>query len=352
MSELFSHMLQRHQGIVPIVKPRRLSRFETTQPAFTAAASPLNGEERRPMETVEQQSRTQAASAPAPAAPSFGEDPGEVRLAVPPATTGKLRNPPEERTPRLHPAAVAPQPQPKPAAPETASPKDAPLPQIDQGNQRRPRRQSDTFLRPAPMAVEISRRFSTLIARHAERPHEQQVRSVAADGRLQDATGSPVLPDSPENVIAPSAAERPEFHSPPQRREQLVETVKPDTIMTPIRNTPPAPASTDLSPKISAGEYAAILGREPSSPVEEDGSRVRDHMLVPPDWLARMRFDFQRGWDSMDHNSKAEPTINVTIGRVEVRAEAPAAPPKPRAKEKAVAVMSLEEYLSQRKGRR
>jgi hypothetical protein len=43
-----------------------------------------------------------------------------------------------------------------------------------------------------------------------------------------------------------------------------------------------------------------------------------------------------------------EPVIQVTIGRVEVRAEAPTQP-KPKAR--TPAVMSLEDYLKQRKGR-
>jgi hypothetical protein len=93
------------------------------------------------------------------------------------------------------------------------------------------------------------------------------------------------------------------------------------------------------------------LGQALLGPAGEHGPRTREDLLVPPEWPARMQHDFQRNWDATAHKAKPEPTIHVTIGRVEVRAEAVPAPPKPRAKEKASPVMSLDEYLSQRKGR-
>jgi hypothetical protein len=222
---------------------------------------------------------------------------------------------------------------------------------MDEGDQCQPRLENNTILQPAPNAVEISRRFSTLIARNTERPHGHQVQSITAESRLQGTIGAPVLPASPHTVIAPPVAEPSEFRSPPQRRERLVDTVRPAATMVPTQNTPPAPASTGLSPKTSATKYPAILDHEPLLPVEGDGSRLKEYLLVPPDWLARIQFDFQRSQDPMGHNSKAEPTINVSIGRVEVRTEASPVPLKPRAKDKAGPVMSLDEYLSQRKGR-
>jgi hypothetical protein len=44
------------------------------------------------------------------------------------------------------------------------------------------------------------------------------------------------------------------------------------------------------------------------------------------------------------------PTINVTIGRVEIRATSPAPPPQ-RARPKSANVLSLEDYLRQRASR-
>ena len=322
MNELFSHILQRHRGTVPMVKPRPPSRFETARSAFTP-----------------------------PAAPSLREEPGETR----PFTTKTLQNPPPASYPRLRSSAVAPKPQPGLAAPETAASRDALRlqlsRQIDEGEQPQVRLEDNTLLQPAQRTVETSRHFSTSIARNTAQPHGHQAQSIATDNKLQGMISSPFLPVTTQPVLAPPTAEPIEFQPPPQRQERMVDTVRPVATMVPTRNTQPAPSPTSLSPKTSTEWYSAIIDHASLSPVAEDGSRLKEYLLVPPDWLARIQFDFQRGRDSTGPDSKAEPTINVTIGRVEVRAEASPVPTKPRAKDKAGPVMSLDEYLSQRKGR-
>lgn len=78
--------------------------------------------------------------------------------------------------------------------------------------------------------------------------------------------------------------------------------------------------------------------------------READAMLVPPVWLDQLRSEWDHHREGRRAPRPSESTIQVTIGRVEVRAEAPS-PPAARAKAKMPAVMSLEDYLRQRKGR-
>jgi hypothetical protein len=87
------------------------------------------------------------------------------------------------------------------------------------------------------------------------------------------------------------------------------------------------------------------------APVPAADEHNREALLIPPAWLARLQAEIQRQGDLRWPQKQPEPVINVTIGRVEVRASAPAAPPKPKSKPKAPAVMSLDDYLNQRKGR-
>ena len=71
--------------------------------------------------------------------------------------------------------------------------------------------------------------------------------------------------------------------------------------------------------------------------------------LEPPSWLAEIenRFNTQL----KDIEAKTEPVINVTIGRVEVRAVQAEVPKKTRHAKKPTGVMPLDEYLKKREDR-
>lgn len=71
-------------------------------------------------------------------------------------------------------------------------------------------------------------------------------------------------------------------------------------------------------------------------------------LLEPPSWLLQMQAEFSRRWQEINPKSEAEPVINVTIGRVEVRAVQAEPPRQPKRKNKPTGVMSLDEYLNQR----
>jgi len=73
--------------------------------------------------------------------------------------------------------------------------------------------------------------------------------------------------------------------------------------------------------------------------------------LQTPVWLLSMQAELSNRWREINAQSQAEPVINVTIGRVEVRA-VNSSPAKPDAgQKKPTGVMSLEEYLKRRESK-
>lgn len=70
-----------------------------------------------------------------------------------------------------------------------------------------------------------------------------------------------------------------------------------------------------------------------------------------PDWLTDMQADFNARWQRINTQTKSEPVINVTIGRIEVRAVQAETTKKPKAHHKPSGVMSLDDYLKQRENR-
>jgi len=72
-------------------------------------------------------------------------------------------------------------------------------------------------------------------------------------------------------------------------------------------------------------------------------------LLQTPDWLAEMQSSLTERWQALNAQTEPEPVINVTIGRVEVRAiqtDSPTPPPQPD--KKPGGIMSLSDYLEQR----
>lgn len=133
------------------------------------------------------------------------------------------------------------------------------------------------------------------------------------------------------------------------------EAVDPAPQVTPSAKTdpgapPPAlPGRQSIEPEAGADEQAPPDTAETASdpPTPQRGDQA---LLVPPVWLDQLRSEWDHHREGPRTRRPSEPTIQVTIGRVEVRAEAPP-PPAARAKAKAPAVMTLEDYLNQRKGR-
>lgn len=74
-------------------------------------------------------------------------------------------------------------------------------------------------------------------------------------------------------------------------------------------------------------------------------------LLQPPPWLAAMQAELSSRWQTSTPQAETEPVVNVTIGRVEVRAVQAKSTSKPETRQKLSGVMSLNEYLKQREKR-
>ncbi len=72
-------------------------------------------------------------------------------------------------------------------------------------------------------------------------------------------------------------------------------------------------------------------------------------LLQPPGWLTEMQSELNQRWQDINAQLKpSDPVVNVTIGRVEVRAVKAETTKQPNQKNKPNGVMSLDDYLKER----
>ncbi|MGO1500971.1 MAG: hypothetical protein ACTHWH_06765 [Marinobacter sp.] len=81
---------------------------------------------------------------------------------------------------------------------------------------------------------------------------------------------------------------------------------------------------------------------EPRHQPEQVGS------LQIPDWLADIQTELHSRWREINSREESEPVVNVTIGRVEVRAVQDKPAKQAKARKRPSGVMTLEAYLKQR----
>lgn len=74
-------------------------------------------------------------------------------------------------------------------------------------------------------------------------------------------------------------------------------------------------------------------------------------VLQVPNWLSEIRTDLNNRMQQLQTQSTPEPVVNVTIGRVEVKAVQPNTVKQPKVRSKPSGVMSLDDYLKQRESR-
>lgn len=207
---------------------------------------------------------------------------------------------------------------------------------------RRAALQPPTPVSPSPQPVEIAPAASNppsdeSVVAPASQPAPRQPRpsSLAATPR-------PAETPSAERSAAASMVQLREPLAPPTQRLAPVESAddhEPRVTARPpaeegMRRAPPVAAATELAPLTPGGNAAATAVQ----PV------VR---VVEPVTSLRPAFDGARGEPRPGPASPEPlPTIQVTIGRIEVRATP--APVAPAASRRAAPAMSLEEYLRQR----
>ncbi|MCF6256971.1 MAG: hypothetical protein L3K25_11860 [Gammaproteobacteria bacterium] len=92
-------------------------------------------------------------------------------------------------------------------------------------------------------------------------------------------------------------------------------------------------------------------GRDKKQTLENPLEQQETHqagLLQTPDWLAEIQSSLTERWQALNAQTEPEPVINVTIGRVEVRAVQTDSPTQSQPDKKPSGVMSLSDYLEQR----
>ena len=126
-----------------------------------------------------------------------------------------------------------------------------------------------------------------------------------------------------------------------QNNNETLMSILPETE---ISSLDPANASLELAP---ASNRQAT--REENRFTEDKYIALRHSQLEPPPWLSDMASQLQQRL--LEKETKAEPVINVTIGRVEVRAVQTEISKSVRHTKKPTGVMTLDDYLKRREGR-
>jgi len=154
----------------------------------------------------------------------------------------------------------------------------------------------------------------------------------------------PAIETSDELAAAPPGEVKTDFLPRQDQRR-----VYPDP---PLTETPPltrdeSPRTTSPAPQISTSRVETQREADaPPSQISRPNSRVFNRKVPAAAAGATM------SWDAPPRDSDAVRTVQVTIGRVEVRAITPAPQEPRRTERKAVPLSSLEEYLRERNGRR
>lgn len=82
---------------------------------------------------------------------------------------------------------------------------------------------------------------------------------------------------------------------------------------------------------------------------EPDSSAAPDPgLLQMPDWLTQMQAELNHRWQGLNQKAETEQVVNVTIGRVEVRAVQEESSGQAKRQKKPSGVLSLDDYLKHR----
>ena len=105
--------------------------------------------------------------------------------------------------------------------------------------------------------------------------------------------------------------------------------------------------TTEVQPDLgvlaqSPSSEPAFAAAEPPYQREQAGS------LQIPDWLADIQTELHHRWREISQQVESEPVVNVTIGRVEIRAVQDKPAKQAEARNKPSGVMTLDAYLKQR----
>jgi hypothetical protein len=334
MNDFFTNLVGRHLGASHTVQPRTPGRFE---PDHGGMAETSSGEGTSPALSEAHAYRAQP--------------PGEASYEMPKNTVSEI------------------------AAPG--------MPAVDKtGSTDRPIAPQRTFFVDVPQvtadnAASTGNRkddSSAILPRHREPSAnpgltEQHTPGVPDDGRDAHSTRINHFNDAmadKEMIVSQDAREHHPEHGLNDRiramLQRLTESAVPPTVEpaadgrgsqkheNPVSLSPETPSPL---PDTAVASPDPVPALEPEA-AHQEGADERENTtlygrLETPSWLSDVQARFNE--HSQEKEAKAEPVINVTIGRVEVRAVQTETPKSGQRSKKRTGVMSLDEYLKRREGR-
>jgi len=117
----------------------------------------------------------------------------------------------------------------------------------------------------------------------------------------------------------------------------------------PVNNAIAGTAQRTLMPEtILDIKPTGRIGKQSINNRSEQQESRQSGLLQTPNWLTEMQFDLNNRWREINPRTEPEPVVNVTIGRVEVRAVQSPSAKQPERRNKPGGIMSLDDYLKQR----
>lgn len=169
-----------------------------------------------------------------------------------------------------------------------------------------------------------------------------------SDGSSASTDTSTVHADDLEQRIESLLARLPPPHQPVAADSSAI---APPALVPSHIDAPPAQPIPQLQQAGQLADQSDIL-QPPSSQHLPDSPQpptaTQPGLLETPAWLNKLQSGLRH--QSTQHQAAEPPTVNVTIGRVEVKAQRPAESKKTVHKKKMSTVMSLDDYLKQNGG--
>jgi hypothetical protein len=375
MMAFLQNILQRHQlgpasqptsnpGLPEsyIVQPRPQSRFESDQGTFTQAHEGRSDEPHHaetagkepglspaaplplsptapPVATIDGElrssdERNESIEGPMnPVTPSFDQPPFEHQLAEQPPLQQKTKG---DRAPAaaIVSSAVAghkfqqvsPSTEPRRAVSQESAPQQNSQPQTELSNELNQRietvlqafnnLQTHTDSHPFPLEPRQPITVTSAAQNHSETDDfSQPAQAISHSSDLQSSNNQPMHADEQQTSIAYTG-----------NRVLPTTEVQPDLGL--LAQSP--------------SSEPAFAAAEPPRQSEPKGS------LQIPDWLADIQAELHNHWREINQQVESEPVVNVTIGRVEVRAVQDKPAKQAKARNRPSGVMTLDAYLKQR----
>lgn len=109
------------------------------------------------------------------------------------------------------------------------------------------------------------------------------------------------------------------------------------------------PHSVDVH---SANSESGSLGPVSTEPASRTAEPVDTGLLQAPAWVDELQSGLQSRYPGMAAQKTVEPTVNVTIGRIEIRAAREKVSKTNEPRNQTAGIMSLDDYLEKQNGRR